>query len=36
MAYVDFEDLTKITYADKVLRDKPFKVAGDEIYDEYI
>ena len=29
MAYGDFKDLTKKTIADKVLRDKTFKIASD-------
>ena len=35
MAYGDFKDLAKITAADKVLRDKAFKIASDQKYDEY-
>ena len=35
MAYGDFKDLTKRTAADKVLRDKAFKMAIDQKYDEY-
>ena len=35
MAYGDFKDLTKRTAADKVLRDKAFKIASDQKYDEY-
>ena len=35
MAYVDFKDLPKRTYADKVLRDKVFKIESDQKYDEY-
>ena len=35
MAYGDFKDLTKITIADKVLRDKVFKIASDQKYDGY-
>ena len=35
MAYGDFKDLTKITAADKVLRDKAFKIASDQKYDGY-
>ena len=31
MAYGDFKDLTKRTAADKVLRDKAFKIASDKI-----
>ena len=33
MAYGDFKDVTKRTAADKVLRDKAFKVASDQKYD---
>ena len=35
MAYGDFKDLAKRTIADKVLRDKAFKVASDQKYDGY-
>ena len=35
MAYGDFKDLPKRTVADKVLRDKAFKIAGDQKYDGY-
>ena len=35
MAYGDFKDLAKITAADNVLRDKSFKIAGDQQYDGY-
>ena len=35
MAYGDFKDLAKRTIADKLLRDKVFKIASDKIYDEY-
>ena len=35
MAYGDFKDLTKRTAADKVLRDKAFKIASDQKYDRY-
>ena len=35
MAYGDFKDLTKRTFADKVLRDKAFKIASDQKYDGY-
>ena len=35
MAYGDFEDLTKRTIADKVLRSKAFKIASDQKYDGY-
>ena len=35
MAYVDFKDLPKRTAADKVLRDKAFKIASDQKYDGY-
>ena len=31
----EFKDLTKITPADKVLRDKAFKIASDQKYDGY-
>ena len=34
MAYGDFKGLPKIT-ADKVLKDKAFKIANDQIYDGY-
>ena len=33
MSYGDFKDLTKRTVADKVLRDKTFKIAKDPKYD---
>ena len=33
MVYGDFKDLTKRTIADKVLRDKAFKIASDQKYD---
>ena len=33
MAYEDFKDLTKRTAADKLLRDKAFKIASDQKYD---
>ena len=33
MAYGDFKDLTQRTVADKVLRDKAFKIASDQKYD---
>ena len=33
MAYGDFKDLPKRTAADKVLRDKTFKIASDQKYD---
>ena len=33
MAYGDFKDLPKRTAADKVLRDKAFKIANDQKYD---
>ena len=36
MAYGDFKNLTKRTFADKVLRDKAFKIASDQKYDGYI
>ena len=32
MAYGDFKDLTKRTAADKVLRDKAFKIASNQKY----
>ena len=35
MAYEDFKDLAKRTIADKVLRDKAFKIASDKKYDGY-
>ena len=35
MAYGDFNDLTRRTAADKVLRDKTFKIASDQKYDGY-
>ena len=35
MAYGDFEDLPKRTVADKVLRDKAFKIASHQKYDGY-
>ena len=35
MPYGDFKDLTKRTAADKVLRDKAFKLASDQKYDGY-
>ena len=35
MAYEDFKDLPKRTAADKVLRDKAFKIASDQKYDGY-
>ena len=35
MAYVDFKDLAKRTAADKVLRNKAFKIASDQKYDGY-
>ena len=35
MAYGDFKDLTKRTAADKVLRDKAFKIVSDQKYDGY-
>ena len=35
MTYGDFKDLTKRTAADKVLRDKVFKIASDQKYDGY-
>ena len=35
MAYGDFKDLAKITFADKLLGDKAFKIASDQKYDGY-
>ena len=35
MAYGDFTDLPKRIAADKVLRDKAFKIASDQKYDGY-
>ena len=35
MAYEDFKDLAKRTIADKVLRDKAFKIGSDKKYDGY-
>ena len=35
MVYGDFKDLAKRTAADKVLRDKAFKIASDQKYDGY-
>ena len=35
MAYGDFKDLAKRTAADKVLRNKAFKIAIDQKYDGY-
>ena len=35
IAYGDFKDLPKRTAADKVLRDKAFKIASDQKYDGY-
>ena len=35
MAYGDFKDLAKRTFADKVLRDKAFKIASNQKYDGY-
>ena len=35
MAYGDFKDLAKRTAADKVLRNKQFKIASDQKYDGY-
>ena len=35
MAYGDFKDLAKRAAADKVLRNKAFKIAGDQKYDGY-
>ena len=36
MAYGDFKDSAKRTAADKVLRDKTFKIASDQKYDGYL
>ena len=35
MAYGDFKDLTKRTVANKILRDKAFKIASDQKYAGY-
>ena len=35
MAYRDFKDLNRRTFADKVLRDKAFSIAKDPKYDGY-
>ena len=35
MAYGDFEDLNRRTFAHKVLQDKAFNVAKDSKYDGY-
>ena len=35
MAYGDFKYLNKRTIADKVFRDKAFKIASDQKYDRY-
>ena len=35
MTYGDFKDLAKIIAADKVLRDKAFKIGSDQKYDGY-
>ena len=35
MAYGDFKDLNRRTFADKVLSDKGFNIAKDPIYDGY-
>ena len=35
MAYGDFKNLAKRTAADKVLRNKAFKIASDQKYDGY-
>ena len=35
LAYGDFKDLPKISAADKVLRNKAFKIASDQKYDGY-
>ena len=34
-AYGDFKDLAKRTAADKILKDKAFKIASDQKYDGY-
>ena len=35
MAYGDFEDLTRRTVSDKILRDKAFNIAKNSKYDKY-
>ena len=35
MAYGDFKDLNRRTFADKVLRDKAFNIVKDPKYDRY-
>ena len=35
LAYGDFKDLTRRTAADKVLRDKAFKIASNQKYGRY-
>ena len=35
MAYGDFKDLAKRTFADKILRDKAFKIASGRKYDRH-
>ena len=35
MAYGDFKDLNRRTFADKVLHDKAFNIAKDPKYDGY-
>ena len=35
MAYGDFEDLTRRTASDKILRDKAFHIAKNPKHDEY-
>ena len=35
MAYGDFKDLNRRTFADKALRDKPLNTAKDQNYDGY-
>ena len=35
MAYGDFKDLNRRTFADKVLRDKAFNIAKNPKYDGY-
>ena len=35
MSYRDFKDLSRITFTDKLLRDKAFNIARDAKYDGY-
>ena len=35
MSYRDFKDLSRRTFADKLLRDKAFNIARDAKYDGY-